>query len=216
MPGIDRHSRLVGWLKVALPLGALALLSTLFLLADRIDPSAAIPYAEVDVEALARDPRMTAPSYAGTTSDGTAISLTAAAARPATGERTAAAEGVTATLDMPDGGRAEIAAAEAQIDTARGEVRLAGGVTMTTSSGYTLAAPGLTAALDRSHLASTGPVTATGPMGQIAAQGFTLDRQEAADRQETGETGENPYLLVFSGGVKLLYQPGGAALSSDP
>ena len=32
MAGVDRHTRVVGWLKVALPLLALAILSTLFLL----------------------------------------------------------------------------------------------------------------------------------------------------------------------------------------
>ena len=32
MPGRDLHSRMVGWLKVALPLAALVILSTLFLL----------------------------------------------------------------------------------------------------------------------------------------------------------------------------------------
>ena len=73
----DTHSRLVGWLKLALPLAALVILSTLFLIADRIDPEAAIPYANVDVEDLARDPRMTTPSYAGLTSDGSALTLTA-------------------------------------------------------------------------------------------------------------------------------------------
>ncbi|MGB3251218.1 MAG: hypothetical protein WBB13_18855, partial [Tabrizicola sp.] len=73
MARVDRHTRLVGWLKVALPLTALAILSTLFLVARRIDPEAALPYAEVDVEDLAREPRMTAPTYAGTTEDGAAL-----------------------------------------------------------------------------------------------------------------------------------------------
>ena len=58
----DRHTQVVGWLKVALPLLALAVLATLFLLSDRIDPDAALPYAEVDVAERAREPRMTAPS----------------------------------------------------------------------------------------------------------------------------------------------------------
>jgi lipopolysaccharide export system protein LptC len=49
MARADAHTRVVGWLKVALPLIALALLATLFLLADRIDPDDALPYAEVDV-----------------------------------------------------------------------------------------------------------------------------------------------------------------------
>ena len=38
MARADWHTRRVVWLKVALPLLALAILSTLFLLADRIDP----------------------------------------------------------------------------------------------------------------------------------------------------------------------------------
>ncbi|MGB4909398.1 MAG: hypothetical protein WBP15_12770, partial [Tabrizicola sp.] len=82
MARVDRHTRLVGWLKVALPLTALAILSTLFLVARRIDPEAALPYAEVDVEDLAREPRMTAPTYAGTTEDGAALTLSADEARP--------------------------------------------------------------------------------------------------------------------------------------
>ena len=94
MARADFHSRLVGWLKVVLPLAALAILSTLFLLADRIDPTAAIPYAEVDVKDLVRDPRMTAPAYAGTTADGAGITLSATEARPASGEQAAAASGM--------------------------------------------------------------------------------------------------------------------------
>ncbi|MFE3836612.1 LPS export ABC transporter periplasmic protein LptC [Pseudogemmobacter sonorensis] len=200
MPAIDRHSRIVGWLKVVLPLAALALLSTLFLLADRIDPSAAIPYAEVDVEALARDPRMTAPTYAGTTEDGTAITLTAEAARPATAEETAEAEGVTALLSMPDGGESRIAAGAARLDNAARELELSEGVVVETSTGYRIETAALTVTLDRSGLTAPGDVIAIGPAGRIEATGMVLQQQEGA-----GTGGE--YLLVFSGRVKLLYQP---------
>ena len=59
---MNRRSVIVAWLRVLLPLGALAVLSTLFLLSRKPDPDAAIPYARVDAEALARQPRVTAPS----------------------------------------------------------------------------------------------------------------------------------------------------------
>lgn len=198
----DSHSRLVGWLKVALPLMALALLSTLFLVADRIDPSDAIPYAEVDVEDLVSDPRMSAPAYAGTTSDGAAITVSAASARPAGQDSGARASAVSASLDMPDGGKAQMTAAEAKIDDASGLLALTGGVSIATSSGYTMTTDSMTARLDRSELTGPGPVSAVGPPGQITAQGFTLTRHPSAE-------GEDGYLLVFSGGVKLIYQPGG-------
>ena len=53
------HSRLVGVLKVLLPLLALAILSTLFLVSRKINPEDAIPYADVDIEDRLRDPKMT-------------------------------------------------------------------------------------------------------------------------------------------------------------
>lgn len=202
MARADPHSRMVAWLRIALPLAALAVLATLFLLADRIDPDDALPYAEVDVEDRARSPRMTAPSYAGTTADGAALRLTAAEARPASDATKAVALGVALTLDTPDGGRTEMTAATAVINDAARQLHLAGGVTAQTGSGYTIATDGIIANLDRSGLQSTGPVSATGPAGDLVADTMTL-------RPNSRSPGT--YLLVFKGGVRLVYQPGGAS-----
>lgn len=196
----DRHTRLVGWLKVALPLVALAILSTLFLLSERIDPDAALPYAEVDVEDRAREPRMTAPTYAGTTSDGAALTLSAEEARPAAEGAPASAEGLRLDLSTPDGAVTELRAGNAVMDDARREIVLSGGVTVTTSSGYRLETAEVAARLDRSGLESRAPVTATGPVGELQAGGMRL-----------GEDSRTPgaYLLVFNKGVRLVYRPGG-------
>ena len=43
------HSRVVRLATIILPVAALALLSTVFMLARTVDPSDAIPFAEVDV-----------------------------------------------------------------------------------------------------------------------------------------------------------------------
>jgi lipopolysaccharide export system protein LptC len=199
MARADFHSRMVGWLKVGLPLVALAILSTLFLLADRIDPDAAIPYAEVDVEDLARDPRMSAPTYAGTTSDGAGITISAKEARPAADGQNAAADGFTALIETPDGGSIDIAAARVELNEAERKITLDGGVTLTTSAGYAIRTEGLSARLDRTGMESTAPVQVTSPMGRLDAAGFTL-QQDAND--------PTAYLLIFNGGVKLVYQPG--------
>ena len=45
-----RHTRIVRWLKVALPLAALALLSTLFLVSNRIGGDIDLPYSEGEIE----------------------------------------------------------------------------------------------------------------------------------------------------------------------
>ncbi len=200
MAGVDTHTRIVGWLKVALPLAALAILATLFLLADRIDPDEALPYAEVDVEDRARAPRITAPTYAGTTSDGGALTLTADEARPASDNGPATVSGLTLTLATPDGGRTEMTAARAEIDNEARLLHLTGGVVASTATGYRIATEGMSANLDRSGLQSLGQVTANGPMGEIVANEMVL-RQDAP----------GAYVLVFNGAVKLVYQPRGAA-----
>ncbi|MES2542648.1 MAG: LPS export ABC transporter periplasmic protein LptC [Pseudomonadota bacterium] len=199
MARVDRHTRVVGWLKVVLPLSALAILSTLFLVARRIDPEAALPYAEVDVEDLAREPRMTAPTYAGTTEDGAALTLSADEARPASEGSPAQAAGLRLDLATPDGGRTELLAADARMDDTAREVVLSGGVALTTSTGYRLETAEIAAKLDRTGLESRAPVRATGPAGEITADGMSLSQ----DNRTPGD-----YVLVFKGSVRLVYQPG--------
>jgi lipopolysaccharide export system protein LptC len=200
MARADRHTRVVGWLKVALPLSALAVLSTLFLVARRIDPEAALPYAEVDVEELAREPRMTAPTYAGLTSDGATVTLSAGEARPAGEGAPARAAELQLDLATPDGARTELVAATATMDHAARMVDLSGGVLVTTSSGYRLETEAVAVKLDRTGLESRTPVVAKGPAGEIRAEGMVL----GPDDRTAGA-----YVLVFKGGVRLVYQPGG-------
>lgn len=200
MARVDAHSRVVGWLKVALPLAALAILSTLFLLADRIDPEDALPYAEVDVEDLAREPRMTAPTYAGTTSDGASLTLSADEARPEAEGKPASLAGLRLELVTPDGSTTALSAASAVMDEAAELILMSGGVSVTTTTGYEVETAEIAARLDRSGLESRGEVTATGPAGSIRADGMVLSQ----DNQTPGS-----YVLVFKGDVRLVYQPGG-------
>jgi lipopolysaccharide export system protein LptC len=197
---VDRHTRLVGWLKIALPLLALAVLATLFLLSDRIDPEAALPGAEVDVIDRAQEPRMTAPNYAGTTSDGASLTLTADEARPAAPDAPAEAQVLVVELTTPDGGQTELRAQTAEIDQAGQRMILSGGVTISTGTGYRMETPEVLARMDRSGLESRGAVTATGPAGDLQAGGMVLVQDSLTP---------GAYVLVFNQGVRLVYQPGG-------
>jgi lipopolysaccharide export system protein LptC len=191
------HSRLVFWLKILLPLAALAILSTLFLISRRIDTDGALPYAHVDVKELARDQRLTQPEYTGVTSDGTAFSLRAGVARPladAGGE----AQDVTATFETKDGLVLGLGADSAQVDTGTGLVSLAGNVILSTSTGYRMNAQVLTAALKATEVKSDGAVTASAPFGELDAGGMLLSQDPAS---------ADGYVLVFNRGVKLLYLP---------
>lgn len=194
------HSTLVAWLKIVLPLVALGILSTLFLVSRTINPEDAIPFAEVDVEERAREPRLTLPVWAGVTDDGAALTISADEARPnPQGEsRVATATAMRAALDTPDGGKAEIRAEAGRLDQGAGLLTLEGGVTVTTSTGWQVTSQALTARLDRTGVESAGPISALGPAGRLEAARMEI----SADPARPGG-----YLMVFNGGVRLIYQP---------
>lgn len=201
MGGRDNaYSRLVYWLKILLPLAALAILSTMFLVAHTIDPSRAIPFAKVDVNALARDSRITNPSYSGVTADGSAVSVTAAVARPFPDQPgRATATDLTARIDSPGGSFATMRSATGVIDSPANRISLTGDVQLDTSTDYHIRAANLTAALNETRVEATGGVTANGPMVTLSANGMTLT-PDAKNKTD--------YVLVFNGDVKLVYQPG--------
>ena len=192
------HSTVVSWLKVALPLVALAIVSTLFLFSRTIDPSDAIPFAEVDIEDRVREPRLTQPTWAGVTDDGAALTIAADEARPDNGTTAANANGIVADLQTPDGGSAQLVAKRGLLDQNGAALTVDGGVTITTSTGYRMNTEAMTAMLDRTSLISQGAVNGEGPAGHIEAGSMeiTQDQGDAAS-----------YLLVFKKGVKLLYLP---------
>jgi len=192
------HSKVVAWLKILLPLAALAALSTLFLVARTVDPESAIPYAQVDVEDRIREPRLTMPAWAAVTNDGSALAIRAEQARVNNDGAPPLAQAVEAEMLTPDGGRTDLRADQGRMNEAAGLLELEGDVVVTTSSGYRITTQALTARLDQTELRSDLPILVETPMGPLEAGSMQLSAAEDADKR---------YLLVFNGGVKLLYQP---------
>ncbi|MCZ0960275.1 hypothetical protein [Paracoccus benzoatiresistens] len=187
------RTRVVRWLRVLLPLLALMMLSTLFLFSRGGDTESRIPYADVDAEAMARDPRIVAPEYAGVTDDGARLTLRATEAAP--DEDSGRAQDLRLDWQRPDGLRADVTAPQGGL--AGGAIWLDGGVRMTTSTGWTLDAQSVEAATDRSRIAAHEGVEAEAPFGTLSAR-----RMELAPGK-----GEGASILNFSGDVRLIYQP---------
>ena len=196
----DRHMRLVAVLKVALPLGALILLSTVFLVSRGIDPERAVALSPVDIESLVREPRITQARFAGVTDDGAALTVLADTtwADPEGGLRLDM-EGVSGTLEMLDGRVTVFASRKGLLDQEANLLRMEGDVDLETEDGYVLTMDLLTAALDRTAVRGFGDIQGLGPAGRIESR--TLELSET-------QPGSGRHVLVFSGDVKLIYNPG--------
>lgn len=194
------YSRMVGWLKVVLPILALGVLSTLFLVARTVDPAQQLPFADVDVEGIARDESIGAPDYASVTEEGAAISVSATTAKPdAEDPNKVDGEEVRAAIDLPGGERINIVAGAMRMNPTDGVATLSQDVSITSSLGYAIEASGIEVALDRTGLKSTGPARLTGDIGELTANRFELTTQSGT---------QNAHRLIFSGDVRLVFTPG--------
>lgn len=189
---------MVSWLKILLPLAALAILSTLFLLSRSVDPRNAIPFSQLDIDDRIGGQQMTALAFSGASTEGHLIGFTATAARPdAANPDRVLTEQPAAIIDLTTGTRLTLQAQHGTVDEPADLATLTGAVRLTSSLGYDITSAALTAALTRLAVTSPGPVQGSGPPGQFSAGAMVLDSDPA-----TGQA-----RLLFTGGVRLVYDP---------
>ena len=193
------YSRLVAILKVVLPLLALGLLSTLFLVSHRItDSTGSIPFAKLDLAERAREQQITAPFFSGRTSGGHLVSFSAASARPDPDDpaRSSAIK-MDARIDFSDGSKITISSETASIDNSNHIATFAGGVLLISSLGYELRTDTLIAHMREGRLVAPKTLRGVTPGGTLEAGAL-----EVTGGRTSGET-----TLFFSDGVKLIYEP---------
>lgn len=191
------HSWAVGWLKIILPMSALALLSTLFLFArSPANQTQEIPIAQI--EEIAQEQRITAPQFSGVADDGSIIVIRANNARPSEGSLdTVLIDGLTVNVDATDGTSLSITAGTSTLDSSAQTARLDGLSRVTTSSGYTMETNGLNANLRTGEIVSDGHLAVMTPFGQLTAGKVRILASADGQGQQ----------MLFSEGVRLLYTP---------
>ena len=194
---MDGYSRLVVFLKVVLPLIALGLLSSLFLLSRSVDPTATLPFGEAEVTERLRAGLVTAPHYAGMTDGGDQLTITASTAKPGRDGEFAQARDVNALIEMTGGTDVTLESLTGLIDPSGDFARFTGDVQIETTTGYRLLTDALDSRIRVLELRSDGPVAGDGPFGTLDA-----GRMELTTDPETKIA-----YLRFIDGVKLIYDP---------
>lgn len=194
---MNRYSTIVSWVKVVLPLLALALLASLFLLSRAPDPDAALPFADIDIEQIAREQRLSRPRFAGTLEDGREFVLVSNTAAPVPGApNRIQVDGIEADLELTGDDHARLIAEAGIIDLSDQSADLSGSVRLTTETGYRVESDRITVGMNVLQIDSPEAVTVTGPQFRLTAGAMRM----------TGPA--NAATLHFTGGVRLLYGAG--------
>lgn len=194
---VDLYSRMVALLKVLLPLAALGILSTLFLLSRSADPTLSIPFAEKDMADRMRDQQVTAPFFSGTTPKGDEIIVTASVARPGGMGTPAEATNLMARITMADGVRFTLNSDTGVVAVNKDMATFTGNVKITSSTGYVVLTETLNTALSGISGNTPGHVEGNGPLGK-----FTAGQMQIDTKIEGG-----PVHMLFKNRVKLIYDP---------
>lgn len=189
----NRHSRWVRRLKVLLPLFALAILCTLFLVADRRGGGTALEFADpATLDRLLTEGRVVNPSYSGLGEDGAAVSFIADEARP-DGED-AEADRLLGVWTSRDGSVVSLEGNTGVLTNLSGDMRVEGDVIVTESQGYTLKSDALDIDGASKDIVSPGRVSGSGP-------GLTLDAGGMRVQQRDGSP-----MVSFTDGVRVVYK----------
>jgi lipopolysaccharide export system protein LptC len=187
------YSKFVGFLKITLPLAALALMLTVFLFARAPTQDSAVPYAEI--EEIAREPRLSGAQFSGVADDGSVIQLTAETARPL-GD-VLLVETMFASIDAVNGTHIDIRAGQGEINNATRIARLTGLARIETSNGYEMETAGITANLTTGQITSNGALEIQVPFGSLTAGQMIIETPEGMGSQ----------VMLFQNGVRLVYTP---------
>jgi lipopolysaccharide export system protein LptC len=195
---VRRYSRAVAWMKVLLPLGAVAVIAVLFLSAQKQGDLADIFTAE-ELITLGAGLRLDNPRFAGVTDQGEPFAIRADWALPDSAmPRLIDLERPKGEIEMNDGRTIAVSAASGQMRREQKILVLEGEVVLDTSDGYRVETELIEIDLAANTAKGPGPVTGTGPLGEIQAGSF---------RADAGKGGERNGQIWFENRVRLVFIP---------
>ncbi len=199
---VRAYSRTVAWMKVLLPLGAVVLIAAIFVTARDKGDLTKIFTAE-ELATLGAGLRLDNPRFAGLTEQGEPFAIRAEWALPDSAmPRLIDLERPEGEIEMNDGRTIAARATTGRMHRKDKTLVLGGGVVIDTSDGYHVETDLIEFDLDAKTANAPGPVSGTGPRGQIDAGSF-----RAASGPDDGGDGAGAGKIWFENGVRLVFIP---------
>ena len=193
-PGADKYSRMVAWLKILLPLLALAVLGTVFLINSDDSYDSGFTFSKADLETLESGSFLSQSKVDGVTSKGEPFQLIAALITPdSDNPNLVTISDLSGSFDFLSGGWLKLEAESAVMDIGAQTVVFEHGGQMESSDGNVATVSTMLVHLASGEISGTGAV-ASGPLGEISADSFRIEADEAENR-----------VLWFENNVRMRY-----------
>lgn len=197
-PDPEVYSRRVGILKIMLPLIAVGLLSTVFLVQKEDAFESGLVFTKVDIATLGDGLTISNPRFSGITNRGDTYTLAAARAVPdGPKPRIVEMSEITADMSYAEGTIVNATAAQGIADVQQQTLQLNGGLNASSSNAYTFTTDGGLLSLNSGDFESSGPVKLTGPQQTLKAGRMRIAVQEDGTSR----------FFHFENGVHLTYTP---------
>ncbi len=194
---VDRYSRMVQFFKVLLPLVAIFLLATVFLLSRSVETNVTGPFSNDAIDQRLSDQVVTLPDYKGVTRKGEQVRVEARrASQGREGDDPKATE-IEGKYDLRNGRQITMVSNSGTIRPDKGTATFVGDVVITTADGIQVTTDLLNTSLEEIRGDTPGQVDGTGPIGD-----FTAGRMKFGTEKRNG-----PVHIFFTDGVKLIYEP---------
>jgi lipopolysaccharide export system protein LptC len=187
----------VQFLKVLLPLAAITLLSTVFLLSRNVETNVSVPFSREAIDDRLSNQTITRPNYKGVTNKGEEIQVQARQATQGAGDSSPTASDLEGQFGLSNGGTITLESNSGSIQPDKSIATFVGNVVITTADGIEVTTDVLNTALDAIRGDTPGQVEGTGPIGDFSAGRMTFG----------SEKNDGPVHILFTDGVKLVYEP---------
>ena len=195
---VRTYSRAVAWMKVLLQLGAVALIAAIFVTARDTGDLTKIFTAE-ELATLGAGLRLDNPRFAGVTERGEPFAIRAEWALPDSAlPQLIDLERPEGEIELSDGRTIASRADFGRMNRENNTLVLEGGVVLDTSDGYHVETGLVEIDLDTKTAIAPGPVSGTGPRGQIDAGSF---------RAAAGEDSIGAGKIWFENRVRVVFIP---------
>ncbi len=204
---VRSYSRLVTWMKIALPLAAVGLVALLFL-SMRHKGDLTELFTPEELATLGAGLKLENPRFAGVTSKDEPFALRAEWALPDSAVPTYIdLERPSGEIRMADGRTVSATAAKARLNRVEKTLLLEGGVVLDTSDGYHVETERVEIDIDAETAIAPGPVRGNGPRGEIQAGSMRGSSGTGSEASGSGPDGSGGGQIWFENKVRLVFIP---------